>query len=222
MYRRIWLASMRDLPLVNLALSVEAIGFRRWLAAASTGRADGDAPARSADSWQCGSDGMLGDWVGAMITPWFINLLILPGGGDLWSDRPSGQRCHIVFPVGPLEFIADDDASAEVPAFRYCPLFAPPGPVRLAGGGSCRGDSRAECDVRHARGGEEEERATSAAAAAPKLLLPARPQLPATRRQALSDLPTRRPAPGRSDPGSRENLLRKATQRRHPCLSLSC
>jgi hypothetical protein len=38
MYRRIWLASMRDLPFVNLALSVEAVGFRRWLAAASASR----------------------------------------------------------------------------------------------------------------------------------------------------------------------------------------
>ena len=30
MYRRIWTTSMRELPFVNLALSVEAIGFRRW------------------------------------------------------------------------------------------------------------------------------------------------------------------------------------------------
>jgi len=174
MYRRIWLASMRDLPFVNLALSVEAIGFRRWLAAASTGRADGDAPARSADSWQCGSDGMLGDWVGAMITPWFINLLILPGGGDLWSDRPSGQRCHIVFPVGPLEFIADDDASAEVPAFQYCPLFAPPG--QFASQAAARAAAIAALNAMFGTPAEEkeEERATSAAAAAPKLLLPAR------------------------------------------------
>jgi hypothetical protein len=79
--------------------------------------------------WEQGrssGDGSLGDWVGAVITPWFINLFILPGGGNLWSDRRSGERCQITFPIGPLEFIADDDPSAVVPAYQYCPLFAPP------------------------------------------------------------------------------------------------
>lgn len=95
MYRRIWETSMRDLPFVNQSLSVEAVGFRRWR----------------------------GDWVGALITPWFLNLFVLPGGGELWSDRPSGERCAIAFPVGELEFIADDDASREIPAYQYCALI---------------------------------------------------------------------------------------------------
>jgi [NiFe] hydrogenase assembly HybE family chaperone len=98
MYRRIWDTSMHDLPFVNPALSVEALGFRRWQ----------------------------GDWVGAVVTPWFINLFVVPGGGQLWSDLPGGDRCKIVFPLGELEFIADNDASAEIPAHQYCPLFAPP------------------------------------------------------------------------------------------------
>lgn len=98
MYRRIGKTSMHDLPFVNAALSVEALGFRRWR----------------------------GDWVGAVITPWFINLFVVPGGGELWSDLPAGDRCKIAFPLGELEFIADNDASAEIPAHQYCPLFAPP------------------------------------------------------------------------------------------------
>jgi len=97
MYRRIWETSMHDMPFINTALTVEVVGFRRWR----------------------------GDWVGAVITPWFLNLFVLPGGGALWSDRPSGEHCKIAFPVGELEFIADDDASAEIPAYQYCPLFAP-------------------------------------------------------------------------------------------------
>jgi hypothetical protein len=61
MYRRIWLASMRDLPFVNLALSVEAVGFRRWLAAASdsteqrvgrTARRRRDALGAGAQQWR--------------------------------------------------------------------------------------------------------------------------------------------------------------------------
>nr|MCU0811726.1 [NiFe]-hydrogenase assembly chaperone HybE [Thiobacillaceae bacterium] len=31
-----------------------------------------------------------------------------------------------LFPVGPLEFIADHDPTAIIPSYQYCPLFAPP------------------------------------------------------------------------------------------------
>ena len=95
MYRRIWETSMYDMPFVNRALAVEVVGCRRWQ----------------------------GDWIGAVITPWFLNLFVLPGGGRLWSDRPAGERCNIAFPVGELEFIADDDNSAEIPAYQDCPLI---------------------------------------------------------------------------------------------------
>jgi [NiFe] hydrogenase assembly HybE family chaperone len=96
-YRRIWETSMRDMSFVNGALSVAAIGFRRYR----------------------------GDWVGAVITPWFLNLFLLPGGGTLWSDLASGDRVRIPFPVGELEFIADFDPGGDIPAYQYCPLFAP-------------------------------------------------------------------------------------------------
>jgi len=97
MYRRIWETSMHDMPFVNNALSVAAIGFRQHE----------------------------GDWVGAVLTPWFLNLFVLPGGGTLWSDRASGDRVKIAFPVGTLEFIADYDPGGAIPAYQYCPLFAP-------------------------------------------------------------------------------------------------
>jgi [NiFe] hydrogenase assembly HybE family chaperone len=96
-YRRIWETSMHDMPFVNNALSVSAIGFRRYR----------------------------DDWVGAVITPWFLNLFLLPGGGSLWSDLASGDRVRIPFPVGELEFIADYDPGGDIPAYQYCPLFAP-------------------------------------------------------------------------------------------------
>lgn len=95
MYRRIWETSMRDMPFVNHALSIAAIGFRRYE----------------------------GDWVGAVVSPWFLNLFILPGGGSLWSDRASGDRVKIPLPVGTLEFIADYDPDGDIPAYQYCPLF---------------------------------------------------------------------------------------------------
>jgi len=112
-YLHLWATSMRDLPFVNPALSVEAIGFRR--------HGCGD---RSLADPSTGSHP--GDWIGAIITPWLVGLLLLPGGGILWSDRRPGDRCHIEFPIGPIEFIADYEAEADLPAYQYCPLFAPP------------------------------------------------------------------------------------------------
>jgi len=124
MYSRIWAETMRDLPFVNDALSVEAVGFRRWQPSDPTTirkaeLEDDTCPTPPAHA-------PAGDWIGAIITPWFINLFLLPGGGSLWSDRRPGERCSVEFPIGPLEFIADHAPGSEVQAFQYCPLFAPP------------------------------------------------------------------------------------------------
>jgi [NiFe] hydrogenase assembly HybE family chaperone len=124
MYRRIWIETMREMPFANGALSVEAVGFRRWQATDSTTVCQ--AELKHEVNGTAAAPAPTGDWIGAVITPWFINLFLLPGGGNLWSDRRPGERCTVEFPVGPLEFIADHDPAAEVPAFQYCPLFAPP------------------------------------------------------------------------------------------------
>lgn len=94
-FQRVFDERMHDLPFINPALSVEIVGFRRWQ----------------------------GDWLGAAVTPWALNLILLPGGGTLWSDQPTGERTAVSFPVGALDFIADHDASADPPASQYCPLF---------------------------------------------------------------------------------------------------
>lgn len=98
-YDKVWREQMQDLPFVNPALSVEAVGFRR----------------------------VDRDWVGIVITPWFINVFLLPGGGTLWQDLPSGEQRGVVFPVGQLDFIADNNPDPEAPitAFQYCPLIHP-------------------------------------------------------------------------------------------------
>jgi len=64
-----------------------------------------------------------GDWLGVMVTPWFLNLFLLSGGGTLWGDIPAGERRHVVLPCGTLQFIADDDP--ELGPYQYCPLIAP-------------------------------------------------------------------------------------------------
>lgn len=89
---------MHDMPFVNPALSVEAVGFQRWE----------------------------GDWLGVVVTPWFINLFLLPGGGSLWRDLPTGEFGAVALPVGELEFIGDNPgAAAPLEAYQYCPLISP-------------------------------------------------------------------------------------------------
>lgn len=98
-YERVWREQMQDMPFVNPALVVEAVGFRR----------------------------VDGDWVGAVVTPWFLNLFLLPGGGTLWQDLASGEQRRVEFPVGGLDFIADNSPNPEAPigAYQYCPLMHP-------------------------------------------------------------------------------------------------
>lgn len=95
-YRAVLAERMADLPFLNPALGVEAIGFRR----------------------------VDGDWLGAVITPWCLQLLLLPGGGTLWQDISAGCRRTVTLPVGALEFIADAGEAA-LPVLQYCPLIAP-------------------------------------------------------------------------------------------------
>ena len=94
-YRHVWESRMRDLPFVNAALAVEAIGFQR----------------------------VEGDWLGVVITPWFVNLVLVYGGGQLWGDIPAGERRYLNLPCGTLQFLADDDP--DLGPYQYCPLIAP-------------------------------------------------------------------------------------------------
>lgn len=94
-YRAVYAERMADLPFVNVALAVEAVGFER----------------------------LQGDWLGVMITPWFLNLFLLNGGGALWGDIPAGQRRYLELPCGALQFLADDDPV--LGPYQYCPLIAP-------------------------------------------------------------------------------------------------
>lgn len=69
-----------------------------------------------------------GDWLAALVTPWTIQLVLLPGGGTLWRDTAAGVRHTLSLPVGDLVFIgeAGEHATDLVPAFLYCPLITPP------------------------------------------------------------------------------------------------
>lgn len=93
-YQHVWQTRMSDMPFVNPALEVETVGFLRHE----------------------------GDWLGVIITPWFLNLFLLCGGGMLWRDLAAGQRQLVQLPCGAMQFIADDDP--DLGLYQYCPLIA--------------------------------------------------------------------------------------------------
>jgi len=75
-FTEVWHAKMRDVPLVNKALRVEAIGFRKWE----------------------------GTILGVLVSPWFMNLIQLPDGED-WSHLIAGEKEIVAFPSGEYEFL---------------------------------------------------------------------------------------------------------------------
>lgn len=97
-YEQVWHSAMHDMPFVNHALAVDTHGFAR----------------------------VDGDWLGVVITPWFINLFLLPGGGALWADCPTGEQRSVTLPAGLMDFFADNPADdSGLAAYQYCPLLSP-------------------------------------------------------------------------------------------------
>ncbi len=93
-YRRAALR-MTGLAFVNPALEVEAVGFALWN----------------------------GHWLGVLVTPWFMNLVLAPGDRAQWPAVAAGAKRMFTFPAGQYEFIGarDDD----VGDFLACSLFSP-------------------------------------------------------------------------------------------------
>lgn len=79
-YQAIYEERMRDLPIVNARLAVEAVGFEQW--------EDQD--------------------LGVLITPWFMNLVLLPGSDEL-AALPQGEQIECLFPSGPCEMTVYQD-----------------------------------------------------------------------------------------------------------------
>jgi len=86
---------MHGLAFVNPALDVEAIAFA---------------------SWQ-------GHWLGVLVTPWFMNLILAPRDDAAWTHVKPGKKRTYLFPAGAYDFIgARDDVAGE---YQMCSLFSP-------------------------------------------------------------------------------------------------
>jgi len=79
-FETIYVEHMHDLPIVNKALQVEAVGFHEYH----------------------------GHQLGVLITPWFMNLILLPGTEN-WSNRAQGDTSSLDFPSGRIEFAVSHD-----------------------------------------------------------------------------------------------------------------
>ena len=94
-FRQIHAMRMADLPFLNPALRVEALGFRDWS----------------------------GLRLGVLVTPWSINLVLLPGTSTELPAVRSGDEKLYAFPSGVYGFHAHDDPAAG--AYQQCSLFSP-------------------------------------------------------------------------------------------------
>jgi [NiFe] hydrogenase assembly HybE family chaperone len=94
-FRAIARQQMRDMPMLNPALSVEAVGFRRWRE----------------------------HWLGVLVTPWFMNLVLMPRQREQWQPLAERATRHYAFPAGVFEFIGARDAV--LGDYQACSLFSP-------------------------------------------------------------------------------------------------
>lgn len=99
-FREIWHAKMRDVPMVNAALHIEAVGFQMH-----EGRP-----------------------LGVLVTPWFMNLFLLAAEGEDWSGLKPGAKEVIPFASGDYEFI--HNVREQVGGYKACSLFSPMGDFR--------------------------------------------------------------------------------------------
>ncbi len=92
---RIQREQMADVPILNPALVVEAINFQRWQA----------------------------HWLGIVITPWCMSILLLPGSAENWVPVGVNKRRFVKFPAGDFAFLGG--VEAELGEYQSCPLFSP-------------------------------------------------------------------------------------------------
>jgi [NiFe] hydrogenase assembly HybE family chaperone len=92
---RIQQTSMVDVPILNMALQVQAIDFRRWQ----------------------------GHWLGMVVTPWCMSMTLVPGKTEGWESVGVNKRRFIHFPAGDFAFLGGQEV--ELGEYQSCSLFSP-------------------------------------------------------------------------------------------------
>ena len=86
---------MVDVPILNSVLSVETVGFREW-------------------------DGR---WIGVLVTPWMINLVLLPGQEATLVPLALDEKKMWSFPSGDYEFMGLNEPA--IGTCHMCSLISP-------------------------------------------------------------------------------------------------
>ncbi|MEI8030500.1 MAG: [NiFe]-hydrogenase assembly chaperone HybE [Comamonadaceae bacterium] len=94
-FSRIQRDHMVDVPILNLALCVEAVDFQRWQ----------------------------GHWLGIVVTPWCMSILLLPGSTQNWVSTGENKRRFVRFPAGDFALLGSDEV--ELGEYQSCSLFSP-------------------------------------------------------------------------------------------------
>lgn len=97
-FTRVHRQRMQDVPILNPALRVEAVGLRLW------------------------DD----DFLLVLITPWSMNLVLLPGNEDKaarWRSQGLGATALHQFPAGRFQFIIGEEEGKGW--YQMCSLFSP-------------------------------------------------------------------------------------------------
>jgi [NiFe] hydrogenase assembly HybE family chaperone len=98
LYREVEQTRMQGVPILNSRLRVEAVGMRPWQ-----------------EMWLC-----------ALVTPWFINFMLLPKGDAVaaeWGKLKISSSQQQIFPSGPLGFIVAE--AQAMGRYQMCSLFSP-------------------------------------------------------------------------------------------------
>jgi len=94
-FNRIHQERMQGMPVLNEKLRVEAVGFCWWQ----------------------------GNCLGILVTPWFINLMLIPEEAETPDGMKVGDKIHHRFPSGTYEFIVGEEEG--IGPYQMCSLFSP-------------------------------------------------------------------------------------------------
>jgi [NiFe] hydrogenase assembly HybE family chaperone len=86
---------MVDVPILNRRIQVEAVAFRQWQDV----------------------------WLGVLVTPWFMNLMLLPMSADASSDGQPGASESVAFPCGDIDCLHGYEDG--IGSYRMCSLYSP-------------------------------------------------------------------------------------------------
>lgn len=79
-FKRIEKERMQDIPIVNHELKVEAVNFHYWQE----------------------------QFIGILITPWFMNLILLPKQDEDWNQLVPGTREEFIYPAKSCTFVVNE------------------------------------------------------------------------------------------------------------------